>query len=99
VEKGEIRGFSTDGTRVVENSRFEPLLVELGTTQVVDWRNGSVVYSKEGWTNTVRAQPGGKALTMGVLREIPTGTRDAPSDLVVVPAEGTSTVLPNATLY
>jgi hypothetical protein len=36
---------------------------------------------------------------MGVLREIPTGTRDAPSDLVVVPAEGTSTVLPNATLY
>ena len=99
VEKGEVRGFSADGTRVVENSRFEPLLVELGTTRVVDWRSSRVVYSKDGWTSTVRAQPGGQALAMGVLREIPTGTHEAPSDLVIVPAEGTSTVLPNATVY
>jgi transcriptional regulator with XRE-family HTH domain len=99
VEKGEIRGFSADDSRVVENSRFEPVGSELGTTRVVDWRSGRVRYSHAGWTTTVRAQPGGAALALNVMRAPPSGAQGGPTDLVIVPAAGTDTLLRDVIVY
>ena len=94
VENGEVRGFSADDSRVVVNSEFEPLVKTPGTTRVVEWRTGRVVASRDGWTNRVRAQPGGAALAMNVMRTAPGG----PTDLVIVPAAGRGALLRDVTM-
>jgi transcriptional regulator with XRE-family HTH domain len=94
VVNSEVRGFSADDSRVVVNSVFEPLVRTLGTTRVVDWPKGRVLASRTGWTNKVRAQPGGAALAMNVMRTAPGG----PTDLVIVPAAGSGALLRDVTM-
>jgi DNA-binding beta-propeller fold protein YncE len=94
VVSGEIRGFSADDRRIVVNSQFEPLVKTPGTTRVVDWLGGRVLYSRDGWTSKVRAQPGGAALAMNVTRAL-----NGPTDLVIVPAAGSETLLRDVTMY
>jgi hypothetical protein len=97
--KSEVRGFSADGSRLVENSLFQ--LRNRGgasTTRIVDVRSGQVRYSQPGWTNTVRSRPGSADLAMVVLPVVP---RDSygPGDLVIVPAVGYKTLVPGVTMY
>jgi transcriptional regulator with XRE-family HTH domain len=99
VRKGEIRAFSGDDTRIVENSRFEPPGSKLGTTRVVDWRSGRVLDAQDGWTERVRAQPGGAALALKVLRPVPAGAQSSPTDLVIVPAAGIAILVHGALLF
>ncbi|HKF77261.1 MAG TPA: hypothetical protein VKF59_14055, partial [Candidatus Dormibacteraeota bacterium] len=93
-------GFSADSSRVVENSAFELAnATAVGTTRVVDWRSGRVLYHRSGWTNTVRSRPGSADLALGVLRAVPPSEPLGPMDLVIMPASGAITFVSNATIY
>jgi len=95
TDRNEVRAFSADDSRVVENSRFEPLGEAPDTTRVVDWATGRVLYSTSGHTTKVSVQPSGAALALNVVRTAP----DAPADLVIVPAARIGIVLPGAVLF
>jgi hypothetical protein len=100
VVRGEVRGFSADSTRLVENDQFELRNVNAaGTTSIVDWRSGKVLYAQSGWTDTVRSRPGSADLALDVLRAVPPDEPVGPADLVIVPAEGGITVVSSATIY
>ena len=95
TDRAEIRSFSADDTRVVENSRFEPLGKAPDTTRVLDWSTSRVLYSTNGHTTQASPQPTGAAMALSVRRTAP----DGPTDVVIVPASGAAAVLPGAALF
>jgi hypothetical protein len=88
VERAEVRGFSGDSSRIVENTA--------DMTRILDLRSGRVLYSQKGWTSAVRSGPGTADLALNVLPGAPAGDNAGPAALVIVPAAGAVTFIPNA---
>jgi hypothetical protein len=100
VERGQVRGFSADDSRIVLNSKFDPPtgLAAAGATRILDWRSGRALYSQNGWTDIVRSWPGSADLALGVHWTTVTGEVGG-SDLVIVPAVGARTLVPDVTIH
>lgn len=100
VEHREVRGFSADDSRVVENSQFQLQNgADVGTAFVTDWRSGQVLFARPGWVNGVRTRPGSADVAIDVMRTVPTGELGGPLDLVIVPAAAPPIVLPGLASY